>query len=183
MYNFFKSLLFCFLCQGIIVEFDYYFIGFNTEKKTRFFASHHCRSNLQCRKSYCCCLLFFYKYKLVVYAILLLKLLFCKKFYIFEFLSYLHWHWTIMHCFYIFNPAIYDLFYLLNEYFIASFNLFLHKFQIFYYKNSILYDVCILSIHKEHVYCHSYLTYAYEKLDLISVFAFIQLIRYSILVI
>lgn len=53
---------------------------------------YYCHLSLCFEEGYYCCLLFFQNCKLIVYAILLLKLFFCKEFYTFKLLLYLHWY-------------------------------------------------------------------------------------------
>lgn len=149
----------------------------------RLFAGHYCYSNLQLKKSYYGCLLFFSNCKFVIYTILLLKLLFCKELYAFEFLPYLCQPWTVMHCFRVLNADVYNPLYLLNGYFVAGFNLFLHRFQIFYYRAFLLCNIYILSAHKGPICYYSCSTYIYSKLGPAPVFGFVQLTRRYILVI
>lgn len=183
MSNLFGSLLSYFLCRDIIVEFDYYFIVFVIERKMRLLDSCHCHLDLQFRESYYYCLLFFYNCKLLTYTILLLGLYFCKKLYAFEHLPHFCQHQTATRRFRVLNADVYDLFYLLNGYSIASFNLFLYRFQVFYHKSLMIYNVCVLDAHGGPVCCHDCLTCAYVKLDPIPSSGFVQLMSHSILVI
>ena len=59
VYNFFGSLLFYFLYQGTLVEFDYYFIVSIIKEKTRLYIGRYCCPSLRFRRSYCHYLLFF----------------------------------------------------------------------------------------------------------------------------
>lgn len=156
--NFFESLVFHFLRQGIIVEFDYYSVVFVVNGRMRFLASRYHRLGLRFRGSYCRYLLFFYNCKFVVYAILLLGLIFCKKFYAFKLLPNLRQCWTVLRRLCVFNAEVYDLFYLFNGCLVAGFDLFLHKFWVFYCKSSIPCNVYMLSAQRRPVCCYNCLT-------------------------
>lgn len=143
----------------------------------------YCHSDLRLRGSYYYYLLFFQNCKLVIYTILLLELGFCKGLYAFQLLSYLYWYWIAICRFSVLNADIYDLFYLLNRYFVADFNLFLYKYKIFYYKRSMFCDIYMLTAYRGPVYCYSWLTCVYGRLGFILDSGFVQLIRCSILII
>ena len=96
-------------------------------------------------------------------------------------LSFCH-IWTKMRYLNILNADVYDLFYLLNRYLVAGFDLFLHKFEVLYCKGSMLCDVFVLDVYKKAVYCYSYLTCACGKLSPIQGFRFVRFTRYSILI-
>lgn len=117
---------------------------------------------------------FFYNYKLIVYVGLLLKLFFCKIFYTSKFLPYLFLHWFATNCFYVLETDVYNLFNLFDGYFTTSLDLFLYKFELFYYKSFILCDICVLGTHRRPICCHGYLTCANGKLGLIPCFGFVQ---------
>lgn len=123
-YNFFGSLFFHFLYQDIIIELDYYFIISVIKGKICLCIGRHYHLSLQFGKSYYCCLLFFQNFKLVVYAILLWRLFFCKRFYAFKLLPYLYYCQTTIGCFYILNAKTYNFLYLLNMYSIIGFDFF-----------------------------------------------------------
>ena len=69
-----------------------------------------------------------------------------------------------MRPFYILDTDVYDFLYLLHKYSVAGFNLFLHKFQEFYHKDSMLYDVYMLGAHGGFVCGYDCSTYISGKL-------------------
>lgn len=88
-----------------------------------------------------------------------------------------------MHRFRILHVNAYDLLYLVNGYFVASFNLLFHRFEVFYHKSFMLYDVCVFNAHSELSCCYNCLTCNRANLGLTPGSGFVQWRRCSILTI
>lgn len=154
----YKSILFTFSSKtyflissikALLLNFITIFLMIAIEYITQLCSKYNCHINLQFESSFYYYMPIFSKYMLIIYAIIILKLVFYCKFYTLQLLSYLYLGSYIIYRFYIFDVNIFNIFYLLVKYSNASFDLFIYKFQVFYNKCSILCGIYMLDIHEK----------------------------------